>query len=156
MLVITVLPLPILLPTIEAGYFSLKMVVQRLLTDSKICSIAHQRSYLLKERIKLVLVQHAMHVRSYEGSYPLATLNQPQPCQLIVCLDNGIGSNGQLAGQLTHRGQLISSVQDADLQRVGDLLHQLHIDRHTAARIDIEPVWHPSPPLLNCIRDMIH
>lgn len=114
MLVITVLPLPVLLAAIEAGQLSLKMVAHLLLTDAKICGITYQRSHLLEERCELVLMQHAMHVGGHKRSYCLTALNQSQPCQLIICLHNGIGSNGKLASQLAHRGQLIASVQDAN------------------------------------------
>jgi hypothetical protein len=68
----------------------------------------------------------------------MSYLEQAFVFQFRICFGHGVMTNDQLFGQCTDSRQLITLLQDATLDRMADLLHQLQIERLPSGRIERE------------------
>ena len=79
------------------------------------------------------------------GRLPLPRTNDPRPAAVSMtcsrsssryaCRDS-VGIDGEVERELLDRGELLARLQDTERDGSLDLLDDLQVDRHAAARID--------------------
>src|SRR5215210_769078 len=101
--------------------------------------VAHKQPQALEDLLDPPLARDLLDALSHHRPNPGPALNEPHALQLVVRLDDRVGRYRQLTRQPAHRRQPLSGAQTADVQRVSHLAHDLDVDRHSAARIELDP-----------------
>ena len=91
-----------------------------------------------REEARLCLRVGAGERRDHEGPQPGPGPHQALAFEVAVRLEHGVGVDRQLRDDLLRRRQLVTGLEQSELQRLVDLLDELEVGGDARARVEVE------------------
>src|SRR5918995_3674590 len=101
--------------------------------------VAYQYPQTLEDLLDPSLASDLLDTLRHHRPNPGPAHDEPHALQLVVRLDDRVGRNREVPRQPAHRRQPLPGSQASHLDSVPHLIHDLDVDRHPTARVDVDP-----------------